>query len=95
MTRNLRHRVEIAAPVYDEDIREMILRILQTQLSDTAKASLLQPDGSYVRKNKAGTALIDSQQAFMDESLHKQVVIKPVKKDLKHFLRDLLLRNRK
>ena len=95
MTRNLRHRVEIAAPVYDEDIREMILRILQTQLSDTAKASLLQPDGSYVRKNKAGTALIDSQQAFMDESLHKQVVIKPVKKDLKHFLRELLLRNRK
>lgn len=89
MTRNLRHRVEIAAPIYDNDIKEMILHILQTQLADTSKASLLQPDGTYVRKNKAGEVLIDSQQVFMDQSLHKQVIVKPKKKGFAHFIQNI------
>ncbi|MEI3518741.1 MAG: hypothetical protein V8R14_04860 [Clostridia bacterium] len=50
MTRNLSRRVEIAGPVHDEDIKRQLIRILEVQLSDKAKASLMQPDGSYIRK---------------------------------------------
>lgn len=71
MTRNLRRRVEIACPVYDETIQKMLLKILSVQLADTVKASALQPDGSYVRKNKIGLKPVDSQQEFMDITLHE------------------------
>ncbi len=70
MTRNLSRRVEIAGPVYDSDIREQLLHILQVQLADTAKASTLQPDGSYIRKCEGEEITLDSQQEFMDKTLH-------------------------
>ena len=70
MTRNLRRRVEIACPVCDQTIRQMLLHILSVQLSDTAKASFLQPDGSYIRKSRTGLSSIDSQQQFIDRTLH-------------------------
>ena len=47
MTRNLNRRVEIACPVHDARLREQLQWILDSQLRDTAKASLLLPDGSY------------------------------------------------
>lgn len=71
MARNLRRRVEIACPVYDAEIKEMLLYILSVQLADTAKASYLRTDGTYIRKNVVGLPLIDSQQEFMDKTLHK------------------------
>lgn len=72
MTRNLSRRVEIAAPVYDEDIKQQLLHILSVQLADKAKASFLQPDGSYIRKCEGELVSLDSQQEFMDTTLHKQ-----------------------
>ena len=71
MTRNLQRRVEIACPVHDPDIKKALAHILEIQLSDTAKASNLLPNGSYIRKNGAGLPLIDSQQKFSDETFHK------------------------
>ncbi len=70
MTRNLSRRVEIAGPVHDEDIKRQLIRILEVQLSDKAKASLMQPDGSYIRKCEGEAVALDSQQEFMDETLH-------------------------
>ena len=72
MTRNLKRRVEIATPVYDEDIKKQLLHILSVQLSDKAKASFLQPDGSYIRKCEGEPEPFDSQQTFMDTTLHRQ-----------------------
>ena len=72
MTRNLSRRVEIAAPVYDEDIKRQLLHILSVQLADKAKAGFLQPDGSYIRKCEGEPVSLDSQQEFMDTTLHKQ-----------------------
>ena len=68
MTRNLNRRVEIACPVHDLQLREQLRWILDSQLRDTAKASLLLPDGSYCRKN--GAELFDSQDYFMQQSPH-------------------------
>lgn len=65
MTRNLRRRVEIAVPVYDETIKQQLLHILSVQLADTAKASTLQPDGTYLRKSEGEPLLRNSQQEFI------------------------------
>lgn len=70
MTRNLCHRVEIACPVYDNEIKQALMRILSCQLKDTAKGSFVQPDGSYLRRNNEDNNF-DSQQNFMENTLHK------------------------
>ncbi len=72
MTRNLNRRVEIACPVEDPELCQMLQEILTTELADNVKASSLQPDGSYFRKSNA-TSHIDSQASFMEHSLHKPV----------------------
>jgi len=52
MPRNLYERVEVMFPVLDPLLRERIRQeILQSYLSDTLKARILQRDGSYVRAN--------------------------------------------
>ncbi len=71
MTRNLSRRVEIAAPVYDDEIKRQLIYILSVQLNDKAKASFMQPDGSYVRKCEGDPSSPDSQQEFMDNSIHR------------------------
>ena len=68
MTRNLNRRVEIACPVHDMLLREQLQWILDSQLRDTAKASLLLPDGTYCRKHSA--VPFDSQDDFMQQSPH-------------------------
>lgn len=68
MTRNLNRRVEIACPVHDARLREQLQWILDSQLRDTAKASLLLPDGSYCSKHSA--VAFDSQAYFMQQSPH-------------------------
>ena len=75
MTRNLNHRVEIACPVKDAFLREQLKWILDSQLRDTAKASLLLPDGSYCRRQSA--VPFDSQAYFMQQSPH--IPAQPVK----------------
>ena len=70
MTRNLNHRVEIACPVYDRQVREQLLWILHTQLEDNVKASSLLPDGSYCRKVNT-LAPCNSQEVFMETSIHR------------------------
>lgn len=68
MTRNLNRRVEIACPVQDAFLQEKLKWILNSQLRDTAKASLMLPDGSYCRKQSA--VPFDSQAYFMQQSPH-------------------------
>ena len=68
MTRNLNRRVEIACPVYDVLLREQLRWFLESQLRDTAKASILLTDGSYCRKHSA--VAFDSQNYFMQQSPH-------------------------
>ena len=79
MTRNLNRRVEIACPVHDMLLREQLKWILDSQLRDTAKASLLLPDGAYCRKHSA--VPFDSQDYFMQQSPHIQA--EPSKKPVK------------
>lgn len=70
MTRNLNRRVEIACPIEDREIKAQLLKILQVQLADSAKASFMMPDGVYGRKSAGQSAPLDSQREFMERSLH-------------------------
>jgi polyphosphate kinase len=72
MPRNLYERVEVMFPVLDPLLRERIRQeILQSYLSDTLKARLLQRDGSHARltpparRAKAATEVGFSAQSFL------------------------------
>ena len=51
MTRNLSHRVETTFPIYDPEVKDKILEIMDIQLADNVKARLLsdQQGNSYYR----------------------------------------------
>lgn len=67
MTRNTTRRVEVAAPVRDEEIKKRVLDLFETQMSDNVKARVMQSDGSYVRA-KCDTVPVDSQKRLFAES---------------------------
>lgn len=46
MTRNLNRRVEVAFPIYDDDIRRELLEELQVQLADDTKSRIIDADHS-------------------------------------------------
>ena len=73
MTRNLNRRIEIACPIYDREIIDKIKWIISTQLDDNAKASFVTSNGSYLRKTDINYNIkTDSQQVFMEQSMHKK-----------------------
>ena len=49
MTRNTTRRVEVAAPILDQDIKKRVLDYFDIQMHDNVKARIMQPDGTYVR----------------------------------------------
>lgn len=49
MTRNIRNRVEVAVPIYNEEIRDRILWFMDIMFSDDVKIRKLQSDGTYTK----------------------------------------------
>lgn len=71
MPRNLDRRVEIVFPVEDESIRAEAIHVLDLEFKDNVKAHILQPDGTYVKSDKRGKALVNSQMEFCTEAQEK------------------------
>ena len=69
MPRNLERRVEILFPVDRPELKEKLLHILQSQLADNIKASVLKPDGTYTRASKRGRQAYCSQEVFCQEAV--------------------------
>ncbi|MCI8304844.1 MAG: polyphosphate kinase 1 [Lawsonibacter sp.] len=65
MTRNTTRRVEVAVPVYDGALQKHLEEMFRSQLQDTAKGRIQQPDGSYVR---AQGELFNTQEHFCDQA---------------------------
>ena len=67
MPRNFVRRVDIAFPIDQPELKERIVNeILALMRADTAKASSLQPDGTYRRlRPAAGAAPLRSQEQFI------------------------------
>ncbi|MDD6734948.1 MAG: polyphosphate kinase 1 [Clostridiales bacterium] len=72
MTRNTIRRVEVAAPIYDENVRKKIRHIFDVVLSDNVKGKRMLPDGTYADiitdKEK-----INSQEVFYQEAYDAEV----------------------
>ncbi len=69
MPRNLDKRVEITFPVEDADLKAKVMEILEIQLSDTLKAHVMQPDGSYEKQNLRGKDKLCAQDYFCKQAL--------------------------
>ncbi len=69
MPRNLERRVEILFPVDSPELKEKLLHILDNQLKDNVKASVLQADGSYTKQDRRGKVSFSSQDAFCAEAV--------------------------
>ena len=65
MTRNTTRRVEVAAPVYDSDLRAHLEQMFRDQLRDTAKGRVQQPDGEYIRVEGEP---FNAQEYFCDQA---------------------------
>ena len=66
MSRNLRNRIEVVAPVTEPRAKRFLRDVLlDTYLSDNTKARELQPDGRYT-PIKQGSDAFNSQVYFMD-----------------------------
>jgi len=66
MTRNTTHRVEVAAPVFDEEIKAQLLRIFDTLMKGNVKARTQLADGRYVHV-VTGANAISAQSRFWSQ----------------------------
>lgn len=71
MPRNLDKRVEILFPIECERLKKEARHILDVQLADNVKASLLQKDGTYEKIDKRGKALVCAQEYFCREAVER------------------------
>ena len=67
MTRNTLRRVEVAAPIYDPELRSQLNEMFITMLSDNQQARELQNDGNYIRLQAEGAPL-NSQEYFFSQA---------------------------
>lgn len=67
MTRNTLRRVEVAAPLYDETVKNKVRKMFAMMLRDNVKAREQQPDGSYQKLSMVGPVL-NSQEYFYEEA---------------------------
>ena len=63
MKRNLSHRVEVAIPVYDPEVRRQIEQVLALQLADNRKARIIDAGGRHPYAQDGGAPL-RAQDAF-------------------------------
>lgn len=68
MTRNTEKRVEVACPVYDRQLKKQLTQMLKVMLADNQKARVLQPDGTYKKKEESGNKIC-AQEYFMKEAI--------------------------
>ncbi|MGN1319409.1 MAG: RNA degradosome polyphosphate kinase [Lachnospirales bacterium] len=68
MSRNLNRRVETAFPIESQKLKEKVIDIINTTLSDNVKARIQQKDGSYKHIDKRGKKPFASQIEFYKQA---------------------------
>ncbi len=58
-------------PVEDENLKKKVRHVLEVQLADTAKAHILQSDGSYEKVGRRGKVMLNSQEQFCKEAIEE------------------------
>ena len=67
MTRNTVRRVEVATPIYDEDIKARIRDVFDTVMKDTQKGKAQNNKGNYINR-RGGKVKINSQELFYEQA---------------------------
>lgn len=68
MQRNLDKRVEIVFPILEEELKKKAYHVLEVELEDNVKARLMDEEGVYIRIDKRGKAVVNSQLQFCEEA---------------------------
>ena len=68
MPRNLERRVEILFPIEEEELKKKAFHILEGELRDTMKASVMLADGTYEKVDRRGKEAYSSQDVFVIEA---------------------------
>lgn len=73
MVRNLDHRIEVACPILDKDIKQEMIDILNIQLSGNVKARILDNEqkNEYVQREE-GEPVVRAQEAIYEYLYNKQ-----------------------
>lgn len=71
MTRNTLRRVEVAAPIRDEQLKAQILSMFDLLLADNVQAREMQADGSYVRRQPMGESARSAQEIFYQQAYER------------------------
>jgi polyphosphate kinase len=66
MTRNLSHRVEVAVPLYDAEVRRQVRTLVDLQLADNTSARMIDARGSNLYVPRAADPPVRAQQAARD-----------------------------
>ncbi len=69
MTRNTERRVEVACPIYDEDVKQKIMKILESYEFDNVKARILLSSGDYIKPSNDGE-YVNCQEYLMNQALN-------------------------
>lgn len=85
MPRNLDRRVEIMYPIEEPALKDRIRHILDVQLNDNVKATMLQPDGTYAKESRRGKSPVIAQQQFCDEAIAAKKEAKEAEKENRVF----------
>lgn len=89
MTRNTEKRVEVACPIYDENIKKRLVRCLNIMLADNVKAREMLPDGNYTKKPIVERS-VNSQAIFMQEAINaKPMEVEEPKKRIPNVFRKI------
>lgn len=74
MTRNTLRRVEVAAPIYNEDLQARIVEMFKMLLRDNIKARVQNSDGAYSKKINSNAPL-NAQEYFFSQAYEKALDI--------------------
>lgn len=69
MPRNLNRRIELFFPVEDEGIRDRVIELLEVQIADVVKGRIKNSDNDYIRIDRRGKKIINSQEYCEDEAM--------------------------
>lgn len=77
MTRNIRNRMEVAVPIYDEFIKKRILKFMDVMLSDDVKIRRLLPNGEYTKVQNIHN--INAQVKLVEDAKKRTIEAKEAK----------------
>ncbi len=80
MTRNTTRRIEIAAPVFDEDAKSKLRHVFDTLMSDTENGTELMADGLYAERMPGNDgSRLNSHELLFEEAYNAKTIPKRIK----------------